>query len=136
MINYDENPSENSLKQIQTRLDAENKTTNHTVGIVDIGMGFGGRYCVVMEDEKPVAVAAIADHGEVYKLYVCPENRGYGIAEKLVLRLIEQEASSEGDGLFVEMTPESLSFWEKMVQKHNLKFEKYDGQLKIELWLN
>ncbi|NBJ32249.1 hypothetical protein GE191_00965 [Serratia fonticola] len=132
MSYYDETPSEEVLKQIQAHLDAENKATHYSVGIVDIRMDFPGRYCVVMEDEKPAAVAAIASHGELYKLYVCPENRGFGIAENLVLKLIKEEA----DGLFVEMIPQSLNFWSKIIEKNNLKFEQVYEQLKITLWLS
>lgn len=132
MSHYDENPSQKVLDKIQSFLDIENKEKNYSVGLEDIGMNFPGKYCVVMEGKKPMAVAAIADHGELWKLYVCPEDRGCGIAEKLVLRLIAQAT----DGLFVEMTPQSFDFWNKIIQKHNLKCEQVYEQPKITLWLN
>ena len=84
----------------------------------------------------PVAVAAVADHGELYKLYVLPENRKKGIAEQFVLYLIKKIAVSNKDALFVEMTNQSIPFWERLIQKNDVSFEQYEGQLKIELWIN
>lgn len=133
---YDESPKQEVLDRIQKYLDKENQSIDKTVGITDIWMSFSGKYCVAMQGNNPVAVAAIASHGELYKLYVLPESRKLGIAEQFVLHLIGKEANPKGDGLFVEMTPQSLNFWGRIIQKNNLRYYHFEGQLKIELWIS
>ncbi|WP_446471520.1 GNAT family N-acetyltransferase [Xenorhabdus stockiae] len=152
---YDENPSKEVLDKIQLILDKENEDTNHLVGIVDIWMPCtcdtnhsvgivdilmpctcNGWYCVVMNDDNPIAVASVYKWGELYKLYVCPESRGKGIAEQLVLHIIKKNEYLETDGLFVEMTQESINFWDKVIKKNKLRFIQYEhDHSKISLWL-
>ncbi|AUU38413.1 TPA: GNAT family N-acetyltransferase [Proteus mirabilis] len=136
MMIYDDNPSKKVLDGIQRRLTEENSAPNNFVGITDIWMNFSGKYYVAIDNNTAVAVAAVADHGELYKLYVLPENRKKGIAEQFVLYLIKKIAVSNKDALFVEMTNQSIPFWERLIQKNDVSFEQYEGQLKIELWIN
>ena len=70
MMIYDDNPSKKVLDGIQRRLTEENSAPNNFVGITDIWMNFSGKYYVAIDNNTAVAVAAVADHGELYKLYV------------------------------------------------------------------
>lgn len=121
------NPTKKMLDDIQSLLNKEKY-----LGIMDIYTNYHPRYFVVLDHEVPAAIATV--HGsnecpELYKLYVVPNYRNKGVAMDLVTHVMRQLASEGAEEVFVEMTEQSVNFWDKVSDKFS--YELIEGSLKV-----
>jgi len=131
------NPTQNYREQLEEILrDEIKRNIPDGIGIMDLGSNMETGHYVVLEDDKPVAVATIQSGDEIYKLYVHPEYRQRHIADKLVKHIMAELKNNGEESLFVEMTRQSLNFWSKFVENNKLVCEEVPGQLKIFIQFN
>ncbi|WP_169046543.1 GNAT family N-acetyltransferase [Aeromonas salmonicida] len=134
-MNIIETSEEQLLQQIQNALTEERMTDD--VGIFDIWHTLGNsRYFVAIEDNNPIGVATLHgyDEPELYKLYVLPSYRNGGVAKQLVKHIIDTLESEKIDDIYVEMTYNSVEFWNSL--KDSINIESLDLDLKISIKIN
>lgn len=131
------NPTQNYREQLEEILrDEIKRNIPNGIGIMNLGSDMETGHYVVLEDDKPVAVATMQNGDEIYKLYVHPEYRKRHVADKLIKHVMAELKNNEEESLFIEMTRESLNFWGKFVQENKLEYQEVPGQLKIFIKLN
>lgn len=134
-MNIIETSEEQLLQQIQNALTEERMTDD--VGIFDIWHTLGNsRYFVAIVDNNPIGVATLHgyDEPELYKLYVLPSYRNGGVAKQLVKHIIDTLESEQIDDIYVEMTYNSIEFWNSL--KDSINIENLDLDLKISIKTN
>ncbi|MDD9177074.1 GNAT family N-acetyltransferase [Aliivibrio sp. S2TY2] len=127
-MEFIDNPSKEILEKLQLELKNESN-----VGIVDIwAEPREATFYVALKDSKPVAVATVCgdiDCPELYKLYVIPSNRRFGVAEQLFNHVMLSVKHIGAEELFVEATVESVLFWNKIINQNDV--EHIEGTRKV-----
>ncbi|ELQ6144906.1 GNAT family N-acetyltransferase [Cronobacter dublinensis] len=124
-------PQEHLLDQLQKQMDDENRSCSpEGIGIMDLGSNVDCWHCMALEDGVPLGAATVQLGNELYKLYVAPQHRTRHVAEKLVSHVMASLKEKGETEMFIEMTNNSLPFWARFVEKHQLEYDPVHGQLK------
>ena len=131
-----ENPNQPDVIQLIDDLDAYQKPLyppESHYGIDIAALSAANVLFAVARDEAGTAIGCAAiviepEYGELKRMYVRPENRGQGIAGKL-LAFLEAEAMDKGCAMFRLETgvsqPEALSFYARSGYARRERFGRY-----------
>jgi len=131
-----ESPDQPDVIQLIDDLDAYQKPLyppESHYGIDIAALSAANVLFAVARDEAGTAIGCAAiviepEYGELKRMYVRPENRGQGIADKL-LAFLEAEAMAKGCSMFRLETgvsqPEALSFYARSGYARRERFGRY-----------
>lgn len=112
-MRINDNPTKKQLEKLQSKLSKESN-----VGITDIYGNMVQDYFALEAGGDLIGVASISPFGdgsaELFKLYIDPEQRGKGLGVYLLKETLNLLVSKGFIEIFVETTPESREFWEKI----------------------
>ncbi|WLE62919.1 GNAT family N-acetyltransferase [Burkholderia plantarii] len=114
------NPDRKYIEQLQRMLDNE-----PGLGITELEYRLGADYFVAVEHDAPLGVATVVQFFdgtvELFKLYVAPTHRMYGVGMQLVNRVIDELASRDVSELVIEIVGESVRFWEQVARDRKIQ---------------
>ncbi|MGK8207410.1 GNAT family N-acetyltransferase [Burkholderia cenocepacia] len=114
------NPDQKYIEQLQRMLDNE-----PGLGITELEYRLGADYFVAVEHDSPLGVATVVQFFdgtvELFKLYVAPTHRMYGVGMQLVNHVIAELASRDVSELVIEIVGESVRFWKRVAKDRKIQ---------------
>lgn len=121
------NPKKEVLEILQAQLSHEDNNSSIGVGIVDLWNDIPGWHCVALDDnDLPIGACTVLNTGELYKLYVSPAHRHKKVAVSLVLHVMSVLKAAGENEMFIEVTKQSLPFWNRFISSNNIEFDQVD----------
>lgn len=133
--------------EIKINLDEENfnyleNIINNEKGatLISLYTNFECVNIMAFQDNKPIGVALVGRvkedaNIELHKLYVVPNKRKSGVATGLIHFVMEYLNDKGEECLFVEALEDSIPFWEKFIEKNNIKTENINYTSKFHILL-